>query len=219
MILLILIRSVLSLATSKSKKQNNSLVDSVINSDALLRIEYGTSDNLKVSDVEIELFWEKVPLTCANFANLCKGIDIRGKHYSYNGMIFHRIIEDFMMQGGDIVNQNGTGSINIFGDNRFEDENFSVKHDSIGCVSMANAGPNTNGSQFFITFKQTSWLDSRHVVFGKVKKEFIPVINEINYLANKFKNKLKVVCVNSSLIMKEKLSNEKHISESNNEVL
>lgn len=115
--------------------------------------------------IEAELFADVVPKTAENFRVLCRGE--QGKTLRYAGSPFHRIIPGFMVQGGDITRGNGRGGQSIYG-RRFDDENFELKHTEAGLLSMANSGPNSNSSQFFITVAPTPWLDGRHVVFGKV---------------------------------------------------
>lgn len=132
-------------------------------------------NNKKIGRLVIELYDSIVPKTVNNFKAFIKGYN----GYSYKGCNFHRIIPGFCLQGGDLTNNDGSGGISIYGD-KFKDENFVIKHDRKGILSMANSGPNTNSSQFFITLNETPHLDKVHVAFGGV-------INDNNILS-KFDN-------------------------------
>lgn len=150
--LLVLLSNQIIFSQQKQNKDKKKMVDSI--TVAVIQTNMGT--------IELELFADKTPKTVENFVGLAN------KGY-YNGVIFHRVIDNFMIQGGDPTGT-GRGGQSLWG-GRFEDEIVpDLKHNGAGILSMANAGPNTNGSQFFITLKETPWLDGRHTVFGKVIK-------------------------------------------------
>ncbi|KAL3422191.1 peptidyl-prolyl cis-trans isomerase [Phlyctema vagabunda] len=140
--------------------------------------------------ITFELFADVVPKTAENFRQFCTGETKNqlGRPQGYKGSKFHRIIKDFMCQGGDFVHGDGTGSTSIYGLKTFADENFTRKHDVPGLLSMANAGPDGNGSQFFITTVATPFLDGKHVVFGRVV-DGMPVVRKMEATKTGYRGK------------------------------
>jgi hypothetical protein len=186
-----LIKNVEPLENSNNKE----ISDSTINTPQVTKIKKNINIedlslkpyfDIKIGDnyegrIVFELFDNEAPLTCKNFRFLCSQGLINKDKPSYQDTIFHRVIKDFMLQAGDITNGDGTGGFSIYGE-KFDDENFNLTHNQPGILSMANSGPNTNNSQFFITTKKAKWLDGKHVVFGIVSNGF-DVVRKIENLA------------------------------------
>ncbi|WP_034094124.1 peptidylprolyl isomerase [Streptacidiphilus albus] len=156
-----------------------------------------TIDDVPAGRITFNLFDDVVPKTTENFRALATG-----EHgFGYKGSSFHRVIPGFMLQGGDFTAGNGTGGKSIYGE-KFADENFQLKHTKAGLLSMANAGPNTNGSQFFITTMAPGWLDGKHVVFGETAdQESLDLVMKIEgYGTQSGKTKAKITIADSGAL-------------------
>ena len=196
LLLLLLLATCLQMAASKKLKapkcSSKVFFDIEVDGQPIL-------ETVEKSRITMCLYGNDVPRTAENFRKLATGemgVGKKGKPLHYKGSIFHRVIPGFMLQGGDFTNGDGTGGESIYGE-KFEDENFTHLHTKKYLLSMANSGKDTNGSQFFITTAITSWLDGKHVVFGRVlfgKK----VVDAVEKLGSQAGETSKVVTISDS---------------------
>ena len=161
------------------------------------------ADGEPLGRILLGLYGQVVPKTALNFKELCKGCEslVSGAPIGFEGSNFHRVIPDFMLQGGDFTSGDGRGGESVYGA-RFPDENFILKHVGPGTLSMANAGPDTNGSQFFICTSDTAYLDNKHVVFGLVLEGY-DVVKKIEALGSQSGKTRKVICIERSGVLNE----------------
>ena len=167
------------------KKSNEIKKNDIQSKNSNIYLDLQINDS-KIDRIEIELYDNIVPKTANNFRSLCK-------QKMYAGCQFHRIVKNFMIQGGDFTKNNGKGGRSIYGET-FEDENFKVKHDKPGIISMANKGPNTNNSQFFMLFKPATHLDNKHVAFGIITKG-LDILNKYQLIPTDYNNKPASKCI------------------------
>ncbi len=203
--------------SENSLEKKEDFTNSIIGKDPPIKKSHNLNDtsNYVYFDIQIgdekqgkiimQLFDDEVPKTCMNFRSLCcKNILNNSSKPSFAGTKFHRVIPQFMIQGGDITRGDGTGGYSIYGE-KFDDESFELKHNQPGLLSMANAGPNTNNSQFFITTEATPWLDNKHVVFGIVSQGF-DIVRKIENIKRDSENDCPIIpckIIDSGLMSKE----------------
>lgn len=197
----LIVCSCLLIPSSEVVAQNDDPAKAKVTHKVFFDVQIGQD---KAGRIEMGLFGDVVPKTAENFRALCtgeKGKGKSGKPLHFKGSKFHRVIPNFMLQGGDFTQGNGTGGESIYGE-KFADENFKLKHTTPGLLSMANAGPNTNGSQFFVTTVKTAWLDGKHVVFGRVIKG-MDIVKKIEAQGSRGGRTRQPITITNSGVIKE----------------